>query len=356
MVEQGGSAGKLIHQSKQAILAGDVVLARQLAEQALQISPNNSDAKLILAGFSAPETSLRLLRDVLDSDPQNPFVYKAVRWAGTRTREETAARWAPASLAEFPPSAQPLTEPVVSTQRKKRPAWAMVGLLLLAGLIIFSLYSVGIIPDRPVAGQQFLIKNETTLLVKPSLTPTNTATPTNTPTNTPTPTPTNTPTNTPTPTPTNTPTPTPIPTETPIPTVEIVPYVYEPDPFLPPGVEPLGEKWIDINLSEQKLYAYEGNELIYWFWVSTGLSDTPTVTGTYYVYIKLLYDDMTGPGYYLPDVPYVMYFYNGYGIHGTYWHNNFGYPMSHGCVNMETSEAGWLYNWAFVGIPINVHY
>ncbi|NLG40734.1 MAG: L,D-transpeptidase [Chloroflexi bacterium] len=138
--------------------------------------------------------------------------------------------------------------------------------------------------------------------------------------------------------------------------MEIIPYVYEPDPFLPPGVEPLGEKWIDINLSEQKLYAYEGNELVSWFWVSTGLPDTPTVTGTYSVYIKLLYDDMTGPGYYLPDVPYVMYFYNGYGIHGTYWHSNFGYPMSHGCVNMETSEAGWLYNWAFVGIPINVHY
>ena len=86
------------------------------------------------------------------------------------------------------------------------------------------------------------------------------------------------------------------------------------------------------------------------------MPNTPTVTGTYYVYIKLLYDDMTGPGYYLPDVPYVMYFYSGYGIHGTYWHSNFGYPMSHGCVNMETSQAGWLYNWAFVGIPINVHY
>jgi lipoprotein-anchoring transpeptidase ErfK/SrfK len=110
----------------------------------------------------------------------------------------------------------------------------------------------------------------------------------------------------------------------------------------------LGEKWIDINLSEQKLYAYEGNELVSWFWVSTGLPDTPTVTGTYSVYIKLLYDDMTGP--LLPTgCPVCMYFYNGYGIHGTYWHSNFGYPMSHGCVNMETSEAGWLYNWAFVG-------
>ena len=350
MTEQGNSAGTLIHQAKQAILAGDAVLARQLAQQALQDSPTNNDAKLILAGFSEPETSLLLLRDVLDNDPQNLYVHKAMRWVGTRTRKETAAQWAPAVLPEVSAATQSLPEPLAAIQRKKRPAWAMAGLLLLAGLIVFGLYSVGIIPDRPVAGQQFLIKNETTLLVKPSLTPTNTATPTHTPTNTPTPTPTN------TPTPTSTPTPTPIPTETPIPTVEIVPYIYEPEPFVPPSVEPYIDKWIDINLSEQKLYAYEGNTLIDWFWVSTGLPDTPTVTGTYYVYIKLLYDDMIGPGYYLPDVPYTMYFYNGYGIHGTYWHSNFGYPMSHGCVNMETSEAGWLYNWAFVGIPINVHY
>lgn len=350
MTEQETSAGTLIHQAKQAILAGDAVLARQLAEQALQISPGSNDAKLIMAGFSEPEVSVRLLSDVLESDPANPFVHKAMRWAGTRTRQVSAAQWASAELPEQAPVERVQPKSLPAMQPRRKPAWATFGLALLAGLIVFGLYSVGIIPDRPVAGQQFLIKNETTLLVKPSLTPTNTATPTNTPTSTPTPTPTN------TPTPTSTPKPTATPTETPVPTVEIAPIVYEPEPFLPPGVEPLGEKWIDINLSEQKLYAYEGNEMVYWFWVSTGLPDTPTVTGTYYVYIKLLYDDMTGPGYYLPDVPYVMYFYNGYGIHGTYWHSNFGYPMSHGCVNMETSEAGWLYNWAFVGIPINVHY
>jgi len=190
--------------------------------------------------------------------------------------------------------------------------------------------------------------------LKPSLTPTNTATPTNTPTSTSTPTPTN------TPTPTATPTATATPTETPVPTVEITPYVYEPEetePYYNPGAsEPLGDKWIDINLSQQMLYAFEGETLVGSFLVSTGLPDTPTVTGTYHVWVKLLYDDMAGPGYYLPNVPYVMYFYRGYGIHGTYWHNNFGYPMSHGCVNMETSQAGWLFDWAFVGIPVYIHY
>ena len=51
-----------------------------------------------------------------------------------------------------------------------------------------------------------------------------------------------------------------------------------------------------------------------------------------------------------------MYFYKGYGLHGTYWHNNFGTPMSHGCVNLATGDAGWLFSWASVGTVVNVHY
>jgi lipoprotein-anchoring transpeptidase ErfK/SrfK len=66
--------------------------------------------------------------------------------------------------------------------------------------------------------------------------------------------------------------------------------------------------------------------------------------------------NMSGPGYYLPDVPWVMFFYDEYGFHGTYWHNNFGSPMSRGCVNLRTEAAEWLYNWASVGTPVNIHY
>ena len=65
---------------------------------------------------------------------------------------------------------------------------------------------------------------------------------------------------------------------------------------------------------------------------------------------------MSGPGYYLPDVPYVMYFYQSYGLHGTYWHSNFGQPMSHGCVNLPTPEAEWFFNWAEVGTPVHVQW
>lgn len=117
-----------------------------------------------------------------------------------------------------------------------------------------------------------------------------------------------------------------------------------------------GERWIDVDLSQQRLYAYEGDTLVNSFVVSTGTWQTPTVTGRYKVWIKLRSSSMSGPGYYLPDVPYIMYFYKGYGIHGTYWHNNFGTPMSHGCVNMTISDAEWVYNFSVVGTVVNVHY
>ena len=116
-----------------------------------------------------------------------------------------------------------------------------------------------------------------------------------------------------------------------------------------------GGRWIDVNLSTQSVYAYEGDTVVNSFVVSTGTWLTPTVTGKYKIWIKLRSASMSGPGYYLPNVPYIMYFYKSYGLHGTYWHNNFGTPMSHGCVNLRTSDAEWLFNWASVGTVVNVH-
>jgi lipoprotein-anchoring transpeptidase ErfK/SrfK len=126
--------------------------------------------------------------------------------------------------------------------------------------------------------------------------------------------------------------------------------------YVPPVAGTGGEHWIDVNLSEQRVYAYEGDTVVNSFIVSTGTWQTPTVTGKYHIWIKLLSTTMTGPGYYLPNVPYTMYFYKGYGLHGTYWHNNFGTPMSHGCVNLRTDDAEWLYNFSSVGTLVNVHY
>jgi len=182
------------------------------------------------------------------------------------------------------------------------------------------------------------------------------------------PSPTNLPTDIPTETateaPTEVPVSTPEATETPAQlSMEIVP----PTPtsaYVPPapGEKPVypsvgnGERWIDVNLSQQMVYAYEGDVIVNSFLVSTGTWATPTVTGQYKVYVKYKSAKMSGPGYYLPNVPYIMYFYKGYGLHGTYWHNNFGTPMSHGCVNLRTDDAGWLFNWASVGTVVNVHY
>lgn len=127
--------------------------------------------------------------------------------------------------------------------------------------------------------------------------------------------------------------------------------------------ETTGEKVIEVDLTNQRLYAYEGDNLIYTFLVSTGKWGR-TPTGTFYIANKFRYIGMSGGSpalhtyYNLPNVPYTMFFGNdqipasrGFSFHGTYWHNNFGVPMSHGCVNMKISEAGLLYNWADPKLP-----
>lgn len=124
-------------------------------------------------------------------------------------------------------------------------------------------------------------------------------------------------------------------------------------PSAPPAPAGTGKRFL-VDLSDQTLYAYEGDTLVHSVIISSGLPRTPTVTGTYKIYARYKSADMSGPGYYLKDVPYVMYFYQGYGLHGTYWHSNFGQPMSRGCVNLPTPEAEWAYNWSDYGTPVIV--
>ena len=120
------------------------------------------------------------------------------------------------------------------------------------------------------------------------------------------------------------------------------------------------ERWIDVNLSTQMLTAYEGNRAVMSTAISSGAWPYLTVTGQFEVYIRYQSQDMNGYrlgyDYYLEDVPYVMYFYEDFALHGTYWHNNFGNPMSHGCVNLTIPDAQWLYNWSVYGTLVNVHY
>ncbi len=127
-------------------------------------------------------------------------------------------------------------------------------------------------------------------------------------------------------------------------------------PSSSPPSAPASGRWIDVDLSAQRLTAYQDSTAVRSTLVSTGLPRTPTPTGQFHVYVKYASTTMAGPGYYLTNVPYTMYFYRGYGLHGTYWHSNFGHPMSHGCINLPTPEAQWLYNWASVGTLVNIHY
>jgi lipoprotein-anchoring transpeptidase ErfK/SrfK len=126
------------------------------------------------------------------------------------------------------------------------------------------------------------------------------------------------------------------------------------EPSLVSSRGPLEARWIEVDISEQELTAYEHGRPARTTLVSTGLPNTPTPVGEFRIWIKFRYDDMAGDDYYIEDVPYVMYFHQGYGLHGVTWHANFGHPMSHGCVNLPTEEAEWLFNWAGVGTLVVV--
>jgi lipoprotein-anchoring transpeptidase ErfK/SrfK len=118
---------------------------------------------------------------------------------------------------------------------------------------------------------------------------------------------------------------------------------------------PSTDKHIYVDLTNQILYAYQGQNLFMQAYVSTGKWH-PTPTGDFKIWVKLRATRMTGGEgadfYDLPNVPYVMFFSNdnvpassGFSLHGAYWHDNFGHPMSHGCVNMRIVDVQKLYDW-----------
>ena len=125
-------------------------------------------------------------------------------------------------------------------------------------------------------------------------------------------------------------------------------------------------KRISVDLTTQRLTAYENDQKVFDYSISSGTWNR-TPTGTFTVWIKVHSQKMSGGSkelgtyFYLPNVPHILFFYNdktpkqmGYSIHGAYWHNNFGVPMSHGCINMKTTEVGSIYDWAQIGTPITI--
>ncbi len=400
-----------VDKAREALRNNDRSQARQWAERAAALAPQMEDPWLLLAAIASPRASLEYIQRALKINPNSPRARRGMEWAMQRLRDparvlrepqSTSAdpKKAPISKAEV--AAPPIAPAAKRPANKRSPRYAI--LLVALGCIVCAAAAWSATKSPVVAS---IIQNPAEAsepthpaswaqasIPKPTYTPAAlsgleeqlqpTATVEFIPTATADDSGANSLISTPTiENPTQAEQPMQmaevLPTETFIPTAEptwsgslSMSYVDDTPtseselatsaPALtsaapPPGVvAKAGQHWIDVNLTQQMVYAYEGNNVTNSFLVSTGTWMTPTVTGQYHVYVKLRSTDMSGDDYYLPDVPYTMYFYKGYGLHGTYWHHNFGTPMSHGCVNLSIPDAEWLYNFASVGTLVNVHY
>ncbi len=152
--------------------------------------------------------------------------------------------------------------------------------------------------------------------------------------------------------------------QTPAPSTGEMPYWAAQAALAYPGPtrEQPGEKEVVVSLSAQRLWAFEGEKPILSTLVSTGTAETPEVAtplGHWRILVKFPIETMegtvSGEDYRVEDVPDVMYFTNeGHALHGTYWHDNFGTPMSHGCVNLPLDVAAWMYGWAPEGTAVTI--
>ncbi len=118
-----------------------------------------------------------------------------------------------------------------------------------------------------------------------------------------------------------------------------------------PSSIPATALWVAVNLSQQTVVCYEGDRAVYAALAATGLPGTPTVQGVFRTWRRLDTGKMSGPGYYIEDVTWTCYFYSGYALHTAYWHDKFGRPRSHGCVNLSPYDAWWIYQWSAKGGP-----
>ncbi|MEW6567120.1 MAG: L,D-transpeptidase [Chloroflexota bacterium] len=318
---------EVIEAARLALQRGDRAAARRMARLAARLAPRAEAPWLLLAAASDQRPALAYLARALEINPRSQAARRAIHALARRIPPQDRAR--AFSSARLPEDLRLQIAPLEALAQPRLLPWRGVlpGLALVAAVGLW-------VGSQPAAARQ--PQSAPVQVGKATFTPTATAT--SSPTVTPTP--------TASPTPTETPTPTP--TATPRPDCSWS-YTSNPADLADEG------RWIDVDLSAQRVTAYEGANPVRSFVVSTGTARHPTVTGQFRIYVKLRYDDMAGRGYYLPDVPYTMYFYRGYSLHGTYWHNNFGTPMSHGCVNLRISDAEWLFGFASVGSLVNIH-
>ena len=316
-----------LDRARSALQKKDASGAFKHAKTAADLNPKLEEAWLILASVSDPEDSVKFLNRALEINPDSQKARKGMRWAARRLRviqqQDVQGKSGPTQKHTSKKKSR-------KDEEQSNKLWGVslfISIIFVGSVLMFWL-------GLPAVQAQASVQKEPRpkdALLKPTLTPTIT------------------------PTPTLTPTPTMTPTPTSIPDTSYSSYHYR-SWEIPEEISGINDFWIEVDLSTQMLYAYNGNQIISSFLVSTGTSSHSTVTGAYKIYAKLPTYTMVGPGYNLPDVPYSMFFYKGYSIHGTYWHDNFGTPMSHGCVNMNTNDAAWIYNQSSIGTYIFVHY
>lgn len=118
-------------------------------------------------------------------------------------------------------------------------------------------------------------------------------------------------------------------------------------------------RWIDVDLAEQTLAVYDNSHLVFATVIASGLEPFWTRPGLFQIYQKKEIETMRNGDptdfYYLDNVPWTMYFDKARALHGAYWRTRFGYPQSHGCINLSVGDAHWLFNWALEGDYVYVH-
>lgn len=383
MNNQNIEARELIAKARESLRRGDKVSAQQMGERAARLAPDIEDTWLVLtAAVPDPQDALAYAQKALQINPQSTRAQRAVEWATDRLKQVESLR----NLTPVSPLPRRAEAAVPQKQHAYQTAVAMpvlknqgrnwllpilligFGILFVGFIVLFAITSPALASivrsiGVPAPTQEKLWAPAD--IAKPEVTPIDVsafavqAQDTPAPTSAPTRRAVATITRTSEPAEAATDAPAQAATETPgVVAMEIIEDTptSEYNPPKPEEVVGNGARWIDVDLTNQMVYAYEGDVIVNSFLVSTGTWLTPTVTGKHKIYVKVRVQDMRGPGYHLKDVPYVMFFSGDYGLHGTYWHNNFGTPMSRGCVNLTIDDAAWLFNWASVGTIVNVHY
>lgn len=385
MTQNLQAAKEALRRSQLALGKGDKVAARLWAEKAAALMPELEEPWLFLAAVSRPQVSIHYLERALAINPESERARKGMLWARKQLEEKQAAKKPVAPVVQpteevethpepqpepvmggvLPIQAEPIvaeSEPVVATSahglwRLSLPALVITVLIVSAVWALFpriSCFAAGF-KSEPTAtlSEAHWGAGE---INKPTYTPTATATFTPTPTST----------ITPSPTPTNTPDPTktPKPTKTPYPTAE-------PEEDAPPEPAPVqeeytygGAKYVLVDISEQHLYAYEGNTLVFSFVASTGMNNA-TATGNFSVLNKISSAYGSTWDIWMPS--WLGIYWSGSlqnGIHALpimsngsiLWDGYLGTPISYGCVVLGTYDAQLLYDWVDVGTPVDIQW